>query len=257
MKQLLNLLRTNSLVPRAPLNVLKNEATSEHVFYLYDVIYDGDGWGISAMDVIRALGQVPAGGTLRMRIKSPGGDVMESKAIVTAMREFMAAGGKIITQVDSLAASCASWIALTANEIEIADGAFIMIHKATSGGWGTDNELRKVADVLTLVERSIVDVYATTTQKDAAQIQQWMEAETWFTADDAVANGFAHRVTSRLLDVPANLANIRWNLAAYDNTPDALKAPPLPPEPPPAPELDMAAVIENNRRRMRLLDTNV
>ena len=135
MKQLLNLLRTNNLVPRAPLTVVKNEATGEHVFYLYDVIYDGDGWGINAMDVISALAQVGQGGTLRMRIKSPGGDVMESKAIVTAMREFMANGGKIIAQVDSLAASCASWIAMTANEIEIADGAFMMIHKATSGGW--------------------------------------------------------------------------------------------------------------------------
>ena len=41
MKQLLNLLRTNNLVPRAPLTVVKNEATGEHVFYLYDVIYDG------------------------------------------------------------------------------------------------------------------------------------------------------------------------------------------------------------------------
>lgn len=251
MKQLLNLLRTNSLVPRAPLNLVKNEGEGEHVMYLYDVIYDGDGWGISAMDVISALAQVGQGGTLRMRIKSPGGDVMESKAIVTAMREFMANGGKIIAQVDSLAASCASWIALTANEVEIADGAFMMIHKATSGGWGTDNELRKVADVLTMVEKSILDVYAAATKQTPEQIQQWMDAETWFTADEAVANGFAHRVTSRLVEAPANLAGINWNLSAYDNAPEALKNPP-----PKAPELDVQAVIENNRRRMRLLDTN-
>lgn len=253
MKQLLNLLRTNNLVPRAPLTVVKNEATGEHVFYLYDVIYDGDGWGINAMDVISALAQVGQGGTLRMRIKSPGGDVMESKAIVTAMREFMANGGKIIAQVDSLAASCASWIAMTANEIEIADGAFMMIHKATSGGWGTDNELRKVADVLTMVEKSIVDVYTATTKKTPEQIQQWMDAETWFTADEAVANGFAHRVTSRLVDAPTNLANISWNLSAYNNAPKALLEPPKPKEP----ELDVAAILENNRRRLRLLDTNV
>ena len=253
MKQLLNLLRTNNLVPRAPLTVVKNEATGEHVFYLYDVIYDGDGWGINAMDVISALAQVGQGGTLRMRIKSPGGDVMESKAIVTAMREFMANGGKIIVQVDSLAASCASWIAMTANEIEIADGAFMMIHKATSGGWGTDNELRKVADVLTMVEKSIVDVYTATTKKTPEQIQQWMDAETWFTADEAVANGFAHRVTSRLVDAPTNLANISWNLSAYNNAPKALLEPPKPKEP----ELDVAAILENNQRRLRLLDINV
>lgn len=251
MKQLLNLLRTNSLVPRAPLNAIKNEATGEYVFYLYDVIYNGEGWGVSAMDVIAALAQVGTGGTLRMRIKSPGGDVMESKAIVTAMREFIANGGKIIAQVDAVAASCASWIALTANEVEVADGAFLMIHKATSGGWGTDNELRKVADVLTMVEKTIVDLYAAVTKQTPEQIQQWMAAETWFTADEAVANGFAQRVTSRLVDAPTNLAGISWNLSAYDNAPEALKNPPKV-----EPELDEVAILENNRRRLRLLDTN-
>lgn len=252
MKQLLNLLRTNSLVPRAPLNVVKNEATGEHVFYLYDVIYDGGDWGVSAMDVIAALAQAGQGGTLRMRIKSPGGDVMESKAIVTAMREYIANGGKIIAQVDAVAASCASWIAVTANEVEIADGAFLMIHKAISGAWGTDNELRKMADVLTMVEKSIVDVYAATTKQTPEQIQQWMEAETWFTADQAVSNGFAHRVISRLVDAPTNLTAISWNLSAYDNAPEALKNPPK--DTPP--ELDEVAILENNRRRLRLLDTN-
>lgn len=252
MKQLLNLLRTNSLVPRAPLNVVKNEKTGEYVFYLYDVIYDGGDWGVSAMDVIRALSQAGPGGTLRMRIKSPGGDVMEAKAIVTAMREYIASGGKIIAQIDAVAASAASWIALAANEVEIADGAFMMIHKAQGAAYGTDNDLRSVADVITMVEKSIVDVYVATTKQTPEQIQQWMDAETWFTADEAVANGFAQRVTSRLVDAPNNLANISWNLSAYNNAPKALLEPPKPPEP----EIDVQAVIENNRRRLRLLDTN-
>ncbi len=253
MKQLLNLLRTNSLVPRAPLTALKNEATGEHVMYVYDVIYDGDGWGVSAMDVIAALAQVGQGGTLRMRIKSPGGDVFEARAIVTAMREFIDNGGKIIAQVDSVAASAASWIALAANEVEIAHGAFMMIHKAQGDAYGTDADLRQVADVITMVEKSIVDMYAATTKQTPEQIMQWMEAETWFTAEEAVNNGFAHRVTSRLVDAPTNLASIAWNLSAYNKAPEALTKPP---ESKP-PELDVAAIIENNRRRLRLLDTNV
>ena len=253
MKQLLNLLRTNNLVPRAPLTVVKNETTGEHIFFLYDVIYDGGDWGVSAMDVIRALTQAGPGGTLRMRIKSPGGDVMEAKAIVTAMREYIANGGKIIAQVDAVAASAASWIALAANEVEIADGAFMMIHKAQGSAYGTDNDLRQMADVITMTEKSIVDLYVATTKQTAEQIQQWMTAETWFTADEAVANGFAHRVTSRLVDAPTNLANISWNLSAYNNAPKALLEPPKPEQP----ELDVAAILENNQRRLRLLDINV
>ena len=68
-----------------------------------------------------------------------------------------------------------------------------------------------------------------------------------------MANGFAHRVTSRLVDAPTNLANISWNLSAYNNAPKALLEPPKPKEP----ELDVAAILENNQRRLRLLDINV
>ncbi|WP_428001805.1 head maturation protease, ClpP-related [Acidovorax sp.] len=252
MKNLLKLLRENGHVERAPLNFAKNE-TGEAVMYLYDVISDGDGWGIGALDVINALSQVEKGGTVRMRIKSPGGDVMEAKAIVTAMREFIANGGKIIAQIDSVAASCASWIAMTASEVEIAEGAFIMIHRASGGAFGTADELTKMANVITMVENSIVDLYAAISKQPAAQVQQWMAAETWFTADEAVANGFASKVTHRLADLPTNLAKLTWNLSAYDKVPEALKNV-KPPEP--SPELDVAAIVENNRRRLRLLDTN-
>lgn len=250
MKNLLKLLRDNQQVPRTPVDLVKNADGSEITLYLYDVI--ADGWGISAMDLIAALSQVDKTTTVRMRIKSPGGDVMEAKSMVVAMREFIDGGGRIIAQVDAVAASCASWVALAANEVEISEGAFMMIHKAQGGAWGTDLEMRKMADVITMVEQSIVDLYAKTTGNSTEQLQQWMTEETWFTAQEAVANGFAKRVIPLMSDQPTNQARLAWNLSAYEKAPDALKNL-APADPPP---LDVAAVMENNQRRLRLLDIN-
>lgn len=250
MKNLLKLLRDNQHVPRAPVNLVKNADGSETTIYLYDVI--ADGWGVSAMDVISALSQVDKSSTVRMRIKSPGGDVMEAKAIVVAMCEFINGGGRIIAQVDAVAASCASWVALAANEVEITEGAFMMIHKAQGGAWGTDIEMRKMADVITMVEKSIVDLYVKATGNTAEQLQQWMADETWFTAQDAVSKGFANRAIPLLSEQPSNQARLAWNLSAYENAPEALKNL-APSDPPP---LDLVAVMENNQRRLRLLDIN-
>lgn len=209
------------------------------------------GWGISALDVINTLGLIDVSTTLRMRIKSPGGDVFEARAIVTAMREFRSKGGKIIAQVDAVAASAASWIALAATEVEMVEGAYMMIHKAIGGAWGTDDEMHKVGNLLTSVESSIVAEYVVATEQDEAQIRSWMAAETWFSADEALENGFADRVVSRLADQPSNLAKLAWNLSAFDKTPEALLN-----AKPEAPPIDEQLVLQNNQRRLRLLDLN-
>lgn len=250
MKNFLKLLRDNADHPRTPLNIVANAAAGETTLYLYDVI--AQDWGISATEFANALSSVDPSGTIRMRIKSPGGDVFEARAMVTAMREFIANGGRIIAQIDSVAASCASWIATAANEVEIVDGAFMMIHKASGGAYGTDTELHAMGNLLTKVEGSIVNEYVAATKQPPETIMAWMTAETWMTAQEAVANGFATRVISALADQPSNLAKLAWNLSAFDKTPQALlnlkSADP--------PEVDDQQILENNQRRLRLLDLN-
>ncbi|MGQ3001285.1 MAG: head maturation protease, ClpP-related [Hydrogenophaga sp.] len=249
MKNFLKLLRNNATVERVPLNLVANEDKSEATFYLYDVI--AQDWGIGALDVINALAGLDSKTTVRMRIKSPGGDVFEARAIVTAMRAFMANGGKIIAQIDSIAASAASWIALNANEVEIVEGAFLMIHKASGACWGTDVDMHHMGDLLNKVEGVIINEYAARTKQTPEQILTWMAAETWFTAQEAVDNGFATRVISTLAEHPSNLAKLAWNLTSFEKTPEALlNLKPSDPAP------DDKAILEQNQRRMRLLDLN-
>lgn len=215
-KALLQLYRDNAARSKQPMNVARN-AASEASIYIYDVI--DSYWGVSAKGVIDALAQVGDVQTLHVYINSPGGDVFEGRAIMAVLSRF---AGKKIAHVDSLCASAATSIALACNEVEMSDGAFFMIHNASSIAWGDKNVMRETADLLEKIEGSIVNDYTAKTGKDAAQVVQWMDDETWFSAAEALDNGFIDRITPAPAAKATNAAKVTWNLAAYAKVPQAL-----------------------------------
>jgi ATP-dependent Clp protease, protease subunit len=164
--------------------------------YIYGAI-GGDffGDGITAKmvaDDLKALGKVKS---IDVRINSEGGNVFDGKAIYALLVENKAT---INVKIDGLAASAASFIAMAGNKIEISEGAFVMIHDAYGVSFGRAEEMRAYADLLDTVNSTIRDVYVSRTKQSDKQINTWMKDETWFTAKDAVANGFADSMTENL-----------------------------------------------------------
>jgi ATP-dependent Clp protease protease subunit len=164
--------------------------------FLYGPIgQDFWGDGISAKifaDDLKALGAVT---TIDVRINSEGGDVFDGKAMYTLLNAHAA---KIIVHIDGLAASAASFIAMAGDEIEIAEGAFIMIHDCTGGCYGRAEDFRSYANLLDAANGSVVDVYVSRTGNDAATVKKWMKDETWMSGKDAVTNKFADRMVGNL-----------------------------------------------------------
>jgi hypothetical protein len=70
----------------------------------------------------------------------------------------------------------------------------MMIHKASTGAVGNIDDLRKKADDLEKIENNILSIYAEKTGKPLEEIKQAVDAETYFTADEAVAFGLADEV---------------------------------------------------------------
>lgn len=243
MKKLLQFLRDNAATERKPLNLIRNESGSEATLYVYDVI--DAWWGVSASQVAPSIAALDPNTTLHLRINSPGGDVFEGRAIRTAIQQFK---GKTIAHIDGLAASAATSIADAADEIEITQGGFYMIHNGWTYAMGNKSELSKTVELLAKVDASIIADYAARTGKTAVEIAAWMDAETWFSADEAVANGFATRLAA-LPDKTENRAQAKtWNLTAYDKAPKALlEAKQSDPAP------DFEAQRARNERRLRLL----
>ncbi|MBX4420584.1 ATP-dependent Clp protease proteolytic subunit, partial [Mycobacterium tuberculosis] len=58
-----------------------------------------------------------------------------------------------------IAASAASFIAMAADEVQIARAGFLMIHNAWTIGVGDRNDMREVADFLEQVDGTIADIY--------------------------------------------------------------------------------------------------
>jgi ATP-dependent Clp protease protease subunit len=183
--------------------------------FIYDII--GASWfgGISAQQFaqdLRALGAVK---TIDLRINSDGGDVFDGRAIYTNLAQHPA---RVVAHVDGLAASIASLIAMSANEIRMADGSYMMIHNAWGVSIGGSDEMRRTADLLDSVSGSIAETYAARTKNDRAKIDQWMADETWFTAAEAVDANFAD-----VLDEPVRAAASVRDPAMFRNLPAALQ----------------------------------
>lgn len=261
MSKILQLYRDNAARQKQPVNVVRNAA--EASLFIYDVI--DAYWGVSALSVIDAVAQAGDAEVLHVYINSPGGDVFEGRAIMAALARF---SGKTIAHVDSLCASAATGIALACNEVEMSEGAFFMIHNASCIAWGDKSALRETADLLQKVEGSIVGDYTAKTGKPADEIVAWMDAETWFTAAEALENGFIDRVATAPAAKAKNSAT--WNLSAYAKAPTALAAsaapviapapaaePPVvneapPADPPAAPPADEPCMAQANKNRLAL-----
>lgn len=123
-----------------------------------------------------------------VRINSPGGSVWDGFAIYNALIEHPA---RITVHIDGLAASIASVIAMAGDRVIMGRGAQMMIHDPWQLAIGNAEQLRKAADVLEKVGEGLVDAYARRTRASRTQLGEWMAAETWFSAADAVAHGFA------------------------------------------------------------------
>jgi ATP-dependent Clp protease protease subunit len=192
--------------------------------YLYDVI--DSYWGVSAKAFIEALVSTKAK-RINLRINSPGGDVFEARAMVTALREARAQGREVVAYVDGLAASAASYLALGAGRVVMADGAFYMVHKAWTMAIGNADDIRDQAAVLDKVDESIVDEYERKTGKPRDEIVAWMAAETWFSASEALAAGFVDEVTGDDADEGKDSkASARaWKLDGFNNAPKSLTEP--------------------------------
>lgn len=241
MKKLVQLLRDNATTERKPLNLVRAEGSSEATLYIYDVI--DAYWGVNAREVAQAISGLAATDTLHLRINSPGGDVFEARAIAAAIAQH---AGKTVAHIDGLAASAATTIAASADEVEIIDGGFYMIHNAWTLAMGNKHDLRETAGLLDKVDGAIVGDYTKRTGASAEQVVAWMDAETWFTAQEAVDNKFADRLAAPASKA-SNASARQFNLGVYDKTPKALLEQPQPPAP------DFAAARAANERRLRLL----
>ncbi len=213
MNNLKRLLADNQDVPRR--YEIHGAAKDEAEILLYDTI---GGWiGVDAGQFVKDLKAIKAA-TIHLRINSPGGDVFAARAIATAISEHPA---RVIAHIDGLAASAASFLMLAADEIVASEGAFVMIHNPWSLTLGDAGDHTATAVLLEKIGAAMAADYARRSGADVATAQAWMDAETWFSAQEAKDVGLVDRVVDVI--PAAAQASATWNLSAYEHVPAALR----------------------------------
>jgi ATP-dependent protease ClpP protease subunit len=182
---------------------------------IYDVIgADFFGDGITASAVSEALAQAGDHDSINLRINSPGGDAFEGVAIYNVLKN----NGKPVTvDVDGLAASAASIVAMAGDKIRMGTGSMMMIHPAQGMAMGDAKAVRDFADTLDQVSASIADIYVERTKNSKKSVTEMMNAETWMSAKEAVKNGFATEVADG-----KKVSNV-FDLSQFKNVPAELK----------------------------------
>jgi ATP-dependent protease ClpP protease subunit len=153
------------------------------------------GEGVSARDVREALDQVGSRDVV-VNMNSGGGDYFEGVAIYQALRSHP---GNVYVAVVALAASAASVVTMAGDTVGIGDGAFIMVHNASSFAYGNASDLLTVANMLDAVDTQIAGFYARRGSNNAEHWRTEMAAESWYGPAAAIDNGLA----DELLDPPA------------------------------------------------------
>jgi len=184
---------------------------------LYEDI--GGYFGITADSFIREIKSLGDVSTINLRINSNGGNVFDGLAIYNYLKGHKA---RIEVDIDGIAASIASIIAMSGDEIRIADNAWMMIHDPWIVVGGTASELRSTADTMDGIRESLLETYMVRASADKQVLSDMMSAETWLNATDAVKFGLATSSTAGM-KIAASVRK-EW----FKNPPQALTEQPEP-----------------------------
>lgn len=169
-----------------------------------------DWWGIGAFSsktVRQALADNPQGEELVLEINSPGGSVFAGGEIYSVLRSSESVWTR--AEIQSLAASAASYLCLGCSEVVISPVAMMMLHLPAISTRGDRVEHLRSVQLLDSVREAILNAYTlwSGARADRGALRRMMSAETWLTAQEAVELGLADSVLYQEEAVPQNVMN--------------------------------------------------
>lgn len=194
-----------------------------------DIIPNDDKWiyewfemdATCPRDVLKAI-EDANGDRLDVYINSGGGEISAGSEIYAALQAYT---GQVFIHVVGYACSAASVIACAGHSDMVRTGLF-MYHNVSGGFRGDYHAMNKGAEILQTANRAVAAAYREKTGKSEKELLEAMDAETWMTAEDAVAMGF--------IDEIAENQNLRLSASASGSLPagvvdkvrNLIKAPP-------------------------------
>ena len=179
---------SDALARWAAMPVAAADVDGDSTITMFDVIgEDGMGGGVSLRRIAAALRRIGPQ-AVTVQINSPGGDMFEGVAIYNLLRAHPAA---VTVEVLGLAASAASIIAMAGDEIHMSPGSFLMLHNAWGVVIGNRHDMAEAAALFESFDAALTGIYAVRSGRPETQIAALLDAETFLSAEEAVAAGMA------------------------------------------------------------------
>ncbi|OZS77458.1 hypothetical protein CF394_11290 [Tetzosporium hominis] len=158
--------------------------------------------GVSAKSVKNFLQDLNVD-EINVYIHSRGGDFFEGLAIRNQLKAHSA---KVNAYIDGLAASAASLITTGADNIYMPKTSMKMIHNVWVFAAGNAKELRKSADDIEKMSGVAISAYMERFKGTEEELKALLDDETFMTADEAVALGFADEIIEKI-EITSPVAN--------------------------------------------------
>lgn len=222
----------------SPFTIVQARAESPRaaeVWIYGDIGESWDGESVAAKNFVKDFAAIDAD-DITVRINSYGGSVTDGLAIHNAIKRHPA---NVTVEIDGAAFSIASLIAMAGDDVRMADNALLMIHAPWGFAMGNAAEMRDTADTLDKYASAMSSAYIAQSGKPAEDVMALLQdgKDHWFTAAEALAEGFVHSITDALpiaasLDKKTISSRYPGFSAAFKSAaPDA----PVPAAPSPAP----------------------
>lgn len=177
-------------------------------------IYDWYGYPAFGPSTVRqALADNPDGEELVLEVNSYGGSVWAGAEIYSVLRSTQT---PTRAEIQSLAASAASYLVAGCNEVWISPVAQMMVHLPATVTDGDRNEHRNSIHLLDSIEASILNAYELKSngKKTRDELSRMMHAETWLTAQDALDAGLVDGILYQDTVDPKTIVNAAGGMRA-------------------------------------------
>lgn len=207
---------------------LKNSANDPESLdlYIYSAVDDYSKWNDETQKYEKSktsgeyfrkqLDEHPDVKNINVYINSVGGSVYEGLGIYNQLVRHPA---KVTAYIDGFACSIASVIAMAADEVIMPENSVMMIHNASCIAWGNAEEMRKTADSLDVISKSIRQSYVTKSNGKATdeKFKELMDAETYLTAAECMELGLADKYSDKNIAIE----NAKKELESLTNEADS------------------------------------
>ena len=171
---------------------IKSQNNTTGIYIYGEIIGGSDKWDESDVtfdDFRTALDAMNNEDTLEMYINSPGGSVFTTQGIVNMINRCKKTKNiKVVSYIDGLGASCASWLPMVADEVYVYNTSMLMIHKPMSSLFGANaNDMQSEIELLNKLENDImIPIYMSKATENLTEdkLKDMMSKETWLNAKE-------------------------------------------------------------------------